>query len=229
MTTPLATFNKIHNQTHQILEETIKDNDLTLTLKSLNSIIDIKEKFINENGRDLEPYWNEIASELISALHAGVIGHVRLALTGLRNILEMTCHVFYYLDHKIEYSILLNNGGKSDKYVSSIISNELFFTSKYIKCFRSENVIEAKNDIISIFLKNEYSSLCDIVHARTNTLLKFDNLKIEYNQSNYKNFEKHYINICSIISTLYITRFNYTENKDWNELALKTNTIKELK
>jgi hypothetical protein len=222
-------LSKIHEQTHKILTETTGDNDLTYLLESLNSILDIKEKFALENGVDLEPYWNEISSELISSLHAGTIGHIRLALTGLRNILEMACHIFYYLDHRIEYSILRNETGKSDKYVSTLINNEYFFTSKYIKCFNSDKIHEFGTDKISTFIKNEYSSLCDIVHGRNNTFLKENDLKIEYRKSDYKKFEKHYINICSIISILYITRFNYTDNKKWNELATKTNTIKDLK
>jgi len=222
------TIIQLKDNTSKILEETINDNDLTDILNALNIVMDIGEIF-SEKHQNIGFYWNEIISEMISVVHATISGFPRLGLSGLRNILELSCHAFYYLDHKIELKLLINIDKKSDKYVSSLIRDDLFFTSNYIKLFNNDNkVIEAGNNKVSDFIHREYRELCDIVHGRNRTLFKKNGLKVEYNKSQFKYFERHYLNISTIIALMYVLRFNDYSNEKHNKLASRTNLISVL-
>ena len=211
-----------------ILQETINDNDLTNTLECLNGIIKIGE-LISIKSPETNYYWNEISSEAISVVYASISGHNRLALSGLRNILELSCHAFYYYDHIVELKLSINEDSKADKYVSSLINNHHFFTTKYIKTFNDEIItLEKEQDSISKFLAKEYAQLCDIVHGRNSTLFKKEELVIKYSKKEFQKFNVKYINLAGIISTMYILRFQDKTHNDLNKLAMKTNTLKEI-
>ena len=178
----------------KIQHETIEDNDLTANLEALNSVMEIGERFSNKDN-ELGFYWNEIVSEIVSVIHSSISGYNRLALSGLRNILELTCHAFYFYDHKIELNIATVENSKANKYVSALIRDDSFFKTSYITAFNNGTVdLEKNKDVISLFLSQEYSVLCDVVHGRNNTLFKKESLKISYKKADYKQFEKHYFN-----------------------------------
>jgi len=211
-----------------IQNDTMENNDLTEILNALNHILDIGEK-VSENKSELGFYWNEIGSESISVIYASISGHNRLALSGLRNILELSCHAFYYYDHMIELNLSINENTKSDKYVSSLVRDDLFFTTGYIKTFNKEILnFETSKDSVSNFLKSEYKGLCDIVHGRHETLFKREELTIKYSPVEFKRFEKQYINLASAIAIMYILRFQDYSDIELNKLAMKRNIIKGL-
>lgn len=209
-----------------IQSKTIDDNDLTDILETLNSIIEIGE-LISSSDEEIAFYWNEIISDSISVIFDAVSGQYRLSISGLRNILELACHSFYFLDHKIELNLFINENSKADKYVSTLISNHLFFTTSYIKTF-CPNIdnLQTKEDSVSSCLNNNYIKLCDVVHGRYQTLTKTDYLKIDYSKELFKKFETAFLNTLSIISVMYILRFNDFTKDSIIALAKKTNVIK---
>jgi hypothetical protein len=205
------TIEQLIKASNQIQTESIEDNDLTDILEGLNVVIEISER-ISKNDKTTDFYWNEIITELIAVIHSAISGYSKLGLTGLRNILELVCHSFFYYDHQIELKLSINENIKADKYVSALINDFMFFTSKYINTFYDDiEKLEHKPDSISGFLKIEYSALCDVVHGRHKTLLKKD-LSIKYDKISFKKFETHFLNITSVISNMYIVRHN-----DFNE------------
>lgn len=214
----LSSINKIFN-------ETLKDNDLTNILEYLNCLIEIQERF-TINDTELDFYWNEIVSDVISLINCGISGQYRLAISGLRNTLELACSAFFYLDHKIELKLYVNEDFKADKYVSSIVSEYHFFKTNYIKTFNSDiTTLQTKDDSVSSYLNLTYGKLCDVVHGRYKSLTKSDKLKIEYSKDQFKKFEKMYICTLSAIATMYVLRFNDFTNSDLNNLAKQSQTI----
>ena len=168
------------DEAQNIQEETMNNNDLTDILSALNCIMEVGEK-VSEKEAKLSFYWNEIVAESISVIYASISGHNRLALSGLRNILELSCHTFYYFDHIIELNLSINEDLQADKYVSTLIRDDKFFTTAYIKTFNTRILeLQKEKDSVSNFLKKEYAGLCDIVHGRHKTLLKKEELSIKY-------------------------------------------------
>ena len=213
---------------NKIQTETLHDNDLTGILEALNSIMEIGERF-SESDSDTSFYWNEIISEVISVIHASISGYPRLALSGLRNILELACHSFYFYDHKIELNIAKNENSKANKYVSALVRDDSFYMTSYITAFNNGAVdLEKNKDSISSFLSLEYSKLCDVVHGRNKTLFKKESLKISYKKVEFKQFETHYLNIMNIIAIMYILRFNDRSSFEINKLASRTQLLQEL-
>ena len=211
-----------------IQDETMNNNDLTDILKALNHIMEIGDK-VSKNKPELGFYWNEISAESISVIYASISGHNRLALSGLRNILELSCHAFYYFDHVVELNLSINENLQADKYVSSLIRDDKFFTTAYIKTFNKKILeLQGKVDSVSDFLKKEYGGLCDIVHGRHKTLFKKEALKLKYSQHEFKRFEKEYISLASVVAVMYILRFEDYSNPELNKLAMKRNIIKGL-
>ena len=210
---------------NRIFNETISDNDFSIILEYLNTLIEIGGRFAKNNS-DLEFFWNEIISDTISVIHCGVSGQYRLAISGLRNTLELACNSFFYLDHKIELKLFMNEDFKADKYVSSIIHEYNFFKSKYIKTFKVDiENIQTGEDSVSNYLSLTYSKLCDVVHGRYKSLTKTDKLSIEYSKSQFKKFEKSYIKTLSAIATLYALRFDDFSSIDINRLVNESKTI----
>jgi len=216
------------DEAQKIQNQTMEDNDLTEILSTLNHIIDIGEK-VSEKEPKLSFYWNEIIAESISVIYASLSGHNRLALSGLRNILELSCHAFYYIDHLIELDLSINEDLQADKYVSALIRDDKFFTTAYIKTFNSQILeFQKERDSVSNFLKKEYAGLCDIVHGRHKTLFKKEELSIKYSKPEFKRFEKEYIDLASSIAMMYVLRFEDYSNAELNKLAMKRNIIKGL-
>lgn len=210
---------------NKIFDETLLDNDLTSVLDNLNTLIDIKERFTQKDA-ELEFYWNEIVSDTISLMHCGICGQYRLAITGLRNTLELACSAFFYLDHKIELKLYVNENFKADKYVSSIIQEFHFYKTTYINTFNNKiGTIQVKEDSVSSYLNLTYAKLCDVVHGRYKSLTKADKLTVEYSKEQFKRFEKSYICTLAAIATLYALRFDDFTSKEINDLVKKTNTL----
>lgn len=219
------TLELLFKSNSKIFEETLDKNDLTKILANLNAIIEISEAF-NQLDNDIEPIWNEILSDIISIIYASTSGHYRLAISGLRNVLELGCNAFFYLDHKIEYKLYSDSNFKADKYVSSIINDYHFFKTEYIKTFNpSIETIEKKQDSCSSYLSLTYAKLCDVVHGRYQTLTKQTDLKIEFDLSLFKKFEAMYNFTLSAIAMMYVLRFNDTSNQVLNDLVKVSNTI----
>lgn len=211
--------NQIITPVSSIQEETLNDNDFTNILKYLNAILEIHEKLENEKSEMLN-IWNDIVSDIIGAIYSATSGFYRLSLTSLRGTLELACSSLYYFDHKIEYFMYRENDSKADKYVSTLVNEYSFFTTKYIKSFYEDIEREQiKIDSVSIYLKSLYSKLCDIVHGRYKTLTKTNSINIEYDKELFKRFENFLFETLSIIAVLYILRFNYKESVDLIELA----------
>jgi hypothetical protein len=210
---------------NKIFDETLADNDLTSALEHLNTLLEIKERFTKKDT-ELEFYWNEIISDTISLMHCGISGQYRLAITGLRNTLELACSAFFYLDHKIELKLYVNEDFKADKYVSSIIHEFHFYKTTYIKTFNSKiGTIQVKEDSVSSYLNLTYAKLCDVVHGRYKSLTKANKLTVEYSKEQFKKFEKSYVCTLGAIATLYVLRFDDFTSKEINDLVKNTNTL----
>lgn len=207
MTFTAQTLTQIIKSTGSIQKRTMADNDLTEVLKGLYTVLEVSEKIVQQNNRT-EFYWNEILSELIAVIHSSISGYSRLGMSGLRNILELLCHAFFYYDHPIELKLSINENIKAKMYVTSLVNDQHFFTTRYIKTFNAKiEQLEVKPNAISNFLKYEYHQLCDVVHGRHHTLTKQAALKIKYSKTEFKNFERHFIIITSLIANMYLLRF----------------------
>ncbi|NME98835.1 hypothetical protein [Aneurinibacillus aneurinilyticus] len=218
--------NQIIEPVSNIHKETLNDNDFTKILKYLNAILEIHEKLEKEESEMLQ-IWNDIVSDIIGAIYSATSGFYRLSLASLRGTLELACGSIYYLDHKIEYFMYRENDSKADKYVNTLVNEHSFFTTKYIKFFYNDIEIEQANtDSVSNYLKNLYSTLCDIVHGRYKTLTMTQSVNIKYDKKLFKRFEKILFETLSIIAVLYILRFNYKESKELIELANYSKVVK---
>lgn len=223
------TLDIIYQNNSRIFNETSDDNDLTQILEHLNLVIKVSES-LSDKDLEVTPLCNEIIADTISSIMSAQMGFYRLAISGLRNILEMACSVFFYYDHKIEYKLFSCADFKADKYVSSIIANNHFFKSDYIQVFY-ENIkkIETKNDSCSDFLSTTYAGLCDFTHGRYKTLIHKEKLEIAYNKDSFKKFETIYNKVIGAICLMYFLRFNGFSDNTIKQLALKTNAIKDIK
>jgi len=217
------TLTQIIKATGSIQKKTLADNDLTEVLKGLYTVLEVSEQIIQKNNRT-EFYWNEILSELVAVIHSSISGYSRLGISGLRNILELLCHAFFYYDHPIELKLSVNENIKAKMYVTALVNDHHFFTTRYIKTFNAKiEQLEVKPNVISNFLKYEYHQLCDVVHGRHHTLTKQAALKIKYSKAEFKNFEMHFITITSLIANMYLLRF-----EDYNNPSI-INLAKQLK
>ncbi|MDX3916333.1 MAG: hypothetical protein QHC79_22525 [Pseudosphingobacterium sp.] len=204
----------------------MEENDLTDCLDLINSVFYIQEKFAASNS-ELDPILNEIVSDIISAISSALLGHYRLATSGLRNVLELSCSALFYLDHKIEYKLYKDFDFKADKYVSTLINEYHFFKSTYIKTFYPNIVnIEKELDSCSSYLSRTYGKLCDVVHGRYLSLTKTNNLTFEYNQSHFSKFKTILEHTLGAFFLLYILRFNDFKNASILNTVKKTNVIK---
>lgn len=220
------TIEHLFKANSKIFHDTLEKSDLTELLDNLNCIIKISDLF-NDYDNEIKPLWNEIISDLISIIFSATSGHYRLAISGLRNTLELGCNAFFYLDHKVEYKLYSNSDFKADKYVSTIINEYHFFKSDYINTFNSTiKSIEKEPDSCSSYLNTTYKKLCDVVHGRFNSLTKKSDLKIEYDHKLFKKFESMYNFTLSAIAMMYVLRFNDLSNSNINKLVKISKTIK---
>lgn len=226
MTFTAQTLTQIIKSTSSIQKRTMADNDLTEVLKGLYTVLEVSEKIVQKNSRT-EFYWNEILSELVAVIHSSISGYSRLGISGLRNILELLCHAFFYYDHPIELKLSINENIKAKMYVTALVNDHHFFTTKYIKTFNSRiEQLELKPNSISSFLKFEYHQLCDVVHGRHHTLTKQASLKIKYSKTEFKNFEAHFMTITSLIANMYVLRFEDYGNPAVINLAKKLQLLR---
>jgi hypothetical protein len=174
----------------------------------------------------LKDIFNDIVSHTISSIILGTSGFYGASLITLRSILELSCNAFFYVDHKIEFDLYKNQNMPADKYVSTLVNDYKFFTTNYIESFYSDiKTIQSDNDSVSQYLKKLYSDLCDFVHGRYRCLTNKEFLKIKYNVEKYKIYEKHFTNVLSIISVMYILRFDPTKSNDLIKLANHTKVV----
>lgn len=219
----------ISKQIDKIQDVTLADNNIDEILENLNTMLNIYEK-IKEDDQELIKVWNDIIADIISAIYVGNSGLYRLACISLRSILELACSSFFYYDHKIEYYIFMEHDAKADKYVSTLINDYNFYSTKYIKSFYKEiESVQKKEDSVKEELKNLYIVLCEIVHGKYKYLTKRADLTIEYNKTDFKFFEKLLKRVLSIIAVMYILRFNATvnigEDNDIIKLANKSKVV----
>lgn len=204
---------------NKIQESTLSDNDFTLILKYLNTFIDIRESIVNKDN-EIGQLWNEIVFDLLASIHSASSGFYRSAIVTLRSILEISCYSIFYYDHKIEYSIFQNENSKADKYVNTLVNNYDFFKTKYIKAFCEDiESIQTKIDSVSDYLSRKYGELSDVVHGRYNSLIKVENLNIDYSKASFKKYEKLLFSTLSIVSVLYVLRFNDFNSDDIIDLT----------
>jgi hypothetical protein len=220
------TFNQILEAQNKIHEKSLDKNDLTEFLNLINSALYIQDKIKLANS-ELEPIMNEIVSDIISVISTSLQGHYRLAASGLRNILEISCSAIFYFDHPIEYKLYKDFDFKADKYVSTLINEYHFFKSNYIKTFYPNIVSKEKEtDSCSVYLNRTYAKLCDIVHGRYLTLTRVDGLKIEYNQEQFSRFKNIFEYTLGAFFLMYVLRFDDFSNADILNVVKKTNTLK---
>lgn len=222
-----TTFNKIFNAENKIFSESLDKNDLTDVLNLINSTLYVQEKITNHDS-ELAPLMNEIVSDVISVISTSLLGHYRLATSGLRNILELSCSTIFYHDHKIEYKLYRDFDFKADKYVSTLTNEYHFFKTNYIKTFFEDIIIQEKsNDSCFNYLNKTYGKLCDVVHGRYLTLTKKEKLTIEYNQSQFSTFKSMLEYTLGALFLMYVLRFNDFTNDDILNIVKLTDTLKK--
>ncbi|MGO4710184.1 hypothetical protein AB4Y90_13930 [Chryseobacterium sp. 2TAF14] len=221
------TLNQILEAQNKIHEESLDKNDLTDLLNIIDSTIYIQEK-INDKSLDVAPILNEIVSDVISVISTALQGHYRLATSGLRNLLEISCSAIFYLDHPIEYKLYRDFDLKADKYVSTLVNEYYFFKTIYIKTFYPNiDTLQKEIDSCSLYLNKTYAKLCDVVHGRYLTLTKTDELKIEYNQIQFSKFKTMLEYTIGSLFLMYTLKFNDFSNQNIMKIVDKTNTLKK--
>ncbi|MEC1921736.1 hypothetical protein RY820_04855 [Bacillus subtilis] len=214
--------NNFSNNVQEITKKTLNNNDITPVLGLLDNSIDVVE-YLSINNPDNVGLWNEIVSDIIASINSATSGFYRQAIITLRSILELGCMAFYFNDHKIEYHLFKTHDGKADKYVSTLIRDHDFFTTKYIHSFypNIENVQKERNSV-SNYLNRLYKDLSDAVHGRYKTLTKTNDLKIYYDVKQFNFYQDKLQSVIGILVTMFILRYNIT---DKNELYKLVNRI----
>lgn len=203
---------KLFQYAAEIKDETLENVDSSSELEAFNLVLNIAEEF-RKKHTDLGYYFDEIQSDMLSILQSGLTGNYRLAIGGLRGVLELICHVFYYCDHPLERKIFIDNDECATRYVSSLVQNESFFKTKYIKAFNANSKFEeVKTDAFAHLLVNEYKNLCDHVHGRTRSLTKIESQHISFDIKLYAALSKYYQNIVSILAMMF--EFKFPGNED---------------
>ncbi len=211
-----------------LFNKSIDDNDLTNLLGNLNLLLEMKESLsIRESSQ--EPVWNEIISDTISSIFAALLGKYRLAMSGLRNVLELGCSVYFYIDHQIEFKLYRDEDYKADKYVNALINEFDFFKTKYIRTFYPNiSDFEKSNDACSTYLSLTYSKLCDVVHGRYKSLTKINALDFKYEKEFFCKYEALFNYTLAAIVLMHALRFNELENQEYHKLLHQTNTLKNI-
>lgn len=116
---------------NKITKKSLEDNDYTLILNKIDVTLDMLEGISLEDPK-IGILWNELASDVLASLNSATTGFYRQAILSLRSVLELGCNSLLYLDHKIEYEMFIKFNAKADKYVSTLVNDYSFFTTKYI-------------------------------------------------------------------------------------------------
>ncbi|MEC2344347.1 hypothetical protein P9H28_09620 [Paenibacillus barengoltzii] len=210
----------------KITSKTIEDNDYTEILNKIDITLDIRDGLKQLNPK-IEELWNELTSDVLASVYSASSGFYRHAILALRSVLELGCNTFYYLDHNIEYEMFIKYNTKADKYVSSLVNEYAFFTTKYISTFFPDiDKIQVEQDSISNYLKILYGDLSDIVHGRYNSLTKKQTLQIKYSKSEFKSYERYLDRVLSILCTMYVLRLNEKSNQSIVKQAKFSRTVK---
>ncbi|MGI2079683.1 hypothetical protein N5094_04560 [Shewanella putrefaciens] len=201
-------IDNIYSYIEGIKNDTLKSEDISIQLEALDRLMDVSELYVARNF-ETSFYFNEIKADMVSILVSAISGNYRLAICGLRGVLELACHSFYYPDHIVEFRIFNENNEQATRYVTALISNDSFYTTKYICSFRSDSVFkEVKENAFSERLKLQYKKLCDYVHGRGNSFMKRSNEKIEYDSKYFSDFSCNYLNVISLIILMYELRYS---------------------
>lgn len=207
-----------------IQKKSLNGNNWEQYLKNLNSLISMHEYLCEKHYEPFGVMWNEIVNDTIAVIFNALSGFYHTAIINLRSILEIACSSFYYYDHLIEYHLYEKEGQIADTYVSRLINDYQFYTTKYIRGFYKDiDAIQKEVNSVSLFLKSLYSNLCDVVHGRYSTFTKRDELKIEYSIDELKRFEKQFNKVLGVIAVMFVLRFSeYSDDANISTLA---NTI----
>lgn len=104
---------------------------------------------------------------------------------------------------------------KADKYVSTLVNEYLFFTTKYTQTFFPHiKEVETSENSVSNYLKKLYGELSNIVHGRYKSLTKKTGLSITYEKSMFKIFEKKFFETLNLIILMYSLRYQDLEYID---------------
>ncbi|MFF5994426.1 hypothetical protein AAGS61_06675 [Lysinibacillus sp. KU-BSD001] len=209
----------------QIVSTTVERNNIMPLVDIIDSTFEILEG-IKKFDLEIGEFWNEITSDIIASINSATSGFYRQGIITLRSVLELGCMSLFYYDHRVEFHLFKEHDAIADKYVSKLIREYNFFTTKYINAFcKNIREIENKEDSVSNYLGTTYKKLSDIVHGRYKTLTKKETLKIEYSQEYFSDFIKHLNSVLSILATMYILRFGDKTNLKIVELANKSRTV----
>lgn len=210
----------------KITQKSLDDNDFNPIFEKIDITIDLLDK-ITSKDIHVGILWNELASDVISSIYSATSGFYRQAILSLRSVLEIGSSSLFYYDHKIEYEMFIEFNTKADKYVSTLVNDYAFFTTKYTYTFFKEiENIQSSTDSVSNYLKITYGELSDIVHGRFNTLTKKQGLHIKYEKGQFKYYEKLLEKVISILCTMYVLRFSDFTSRGIVSLANKSGTVK---
>lgn len=221
-----TTFNDLMwSPLEPIRKKTLEDNDFTDILSYINASLIIKET-ITQKDNAIGQLWNEIISDTLASITLASSGYYRSAIIILRSVLELGCSSFFYYDHHIEYKMFQREDMKADTYVSTLIRDYHFFTTKYIKTFYEdiENQQTSPNSV-SDFLKNLYAELSDALHGRYKALSKLDGLKIKYEKAGFSKYQKYLFSVLSILAIMYVLRFQDKTDTEILALANKSKVV----
>ncbi|WP_441962655.1 hypothetical protein [Paenibacillus sp. TAF43_2] len=209
----------------KITQKSLDDNDFNLILEKIDITIELLEK-ISSFDASVGILWNELASDVISSIYSATSGFYRQAILSLRSVLELGCSSLFYLDHKIEYEMFIKFNAKADKYVSTLVNDYSFFTTKYVATFYEQiHNLQSTTDSVSAYLKAIYGDLSDIVHGRYHTLTKKQGLQIKYDKRQFKSYEGFLNRVLNILCMMYVLRFKDSSNAEIVKLAQSTGTV----
>jgi hypothetical protein len=173
---------KIFKYISEIKDETLTKVIVSDELEIIDLLIHLSSEFSKEN-EGLSHYFDEINSDMVAILLNAITGNYRLSICGLRGVLELLCHAFYYDDHMVEYRMFDTENEQATRYVTTLINEQDFFKSKYIKALQSSSKYkEIKANIFSDYMKKEYKELCNYVHGRGDSFMKKETDRIEFNE-----------------------------------------------
>ncbi|MEX1376514.1 MAG: hypothetical protein AB1Z23_03460 [Eubacteriales bacterium] len=208
-----------------IKKSTLDESNLTDLLEYYDLFFEIRN-FVNSKDESVGKLWNEIIIELTNVITSLIFGFYRSSLVVLRGVLELSCSSFFYYDHKIEYFIFENHDKSADTYVSALTKNYSFYKTEYIESFyKNIQNEETETNSVSAKLNEIYSKLCDNVHGRYSHLSKIDDFSLKYIPKDCNSSINFITNTLSIISVLFVLRFNYKSSPSILKLANKSKVV----
>lgn len=195
-------------------------------IEALDILTKMHEYLCKNHKKPFEKMWNEIVNDSIAVIYNILSGFYHTANVSMRCILEIGCSSFYFFDHQVEYYLYEYENAPMDKYVSSLVNEYSFFTTKYIKAFNTNIDSQQSNpDSVSTKLKAMYKFLCDVVHGRYTTLTKVDSLTINFNRSAAERSKQNFLDIIGMFAVMYELRFS-TGDQDIIKWTKKMGVLK---